>query len=236
MGGPKRSRAMQTNLVTISVGLVPHVKGLGQGWLVVLLLVLVMMLAMGVVVLALLRVLMRRHGQSGVGCKVPSIAQVVVVEAIRGRCVRLVDHAIWMLLLLLLLWLWRLLRVLRMKVAQVIVIAVVSRVAAIASVDIIIASVVVVVVILIIAEVDGRDMVLMGMRMVVDLLLLIVIMMRWELLLLLRLLLMVEIAVAVIVKMLGHLKMQLMIHATVNRARNWGHVLLRLDFQWTEQR
>lgn len=225
---------MQTNLVTISGGLVPHVKGLGQGWLVVLLLVLVMMLAMGVVVLALLRVLVRRHGQSGVGCKVPSIAQVVVVEAIRGRCVRLVDHAIWMLLLLLL-WLWRLLRVLRMKVAQVIVIAVVSRVAAIASVDIIIASVVVVV-ILIVAEVDGRDMVLMGMRMVVDLLLLIVIMMRWELLLLLRLLLMVEIAVAVIVKMLGHLKMQLMIHATVNRARNWGHVLLRLDFQWTEQR
>lgn len=225
---------MQTNLVTISGGLVPHVKGLGQGWLVVLLLVLVMMLGMGVVVLALLRILMRRHGQSGVGCKVPSIAQVVVVEAIRGRCVRLVDHAIWMLLLLL--WLWRLLRVLRMKVAQVIVIAVVSRVAAIASVDIIIASVVVVVVILIVAEVDGRDMVLMGMRMVVDLLLLIVIMMRWELLLLLRLLLMVEIAVAVIVKMLGHLKMQLMIHATVNRARNWGHVLLRLDFQWTEQR
>lgn len=225
---------MQTNLVTISGGLVPHVKGLGQGWLVVLLLVLVMMLGMGVVVLALLRVLMRRHGQSGVGCKVPSIAQVVVVEAIRGRCVRLVDHAIWMLLLLLL-WLWRLLRVLRMKVAQVIVIAVVSRVAAIASVDIIIASVVVVVVILIVAEVDGRDMVLMGMRMVVDLLLLMVIMMRWELLLL-RLLLMVEIAVAVIVKMLGHLKMQLMIHATVNRARNWGHVLLRLDFQWTEQR
>lgn len=122
------------------------------------------------------------------------------------------------MLLLLLLWVG--------MMAQLIVIAIVPMVdvpaicadAIIASTDLV-------------AKVDGRDMVLMGMRMVYLRLLLIVIMMRWEL----RLLTLVVVLVAVIVMMMGHLKMQLMIHAaTVNRARNWGHVLLRLDFQWTQ--
>lgn len=189
---------ISAHLLTISGGLVPHVIGLGQGRLLLLMMTIV----------AVLRVLMRDHGKSRVRSKHWLVVQ-----------------TIWMLLLL---WV-------RM-VAQVIVIAVVSRVAAIAGVvDVITITTTgtVVVVVLMGSEMDrGRDMVLMGMRMV-DLLLLI--MMRWELLLLL---LQLMVVVAVIVMMLGlGLKMHLMIHATtVNRARNWGHVLLRLDFQWTQQR
>lgn len=84
-------------------------------------------------------------------------------------------------------------------------------------------------------QMNGRDMVLICMRMVKLWHLLIVIMMRWWRRLLLWLLLLVMV-ILITIKM-GHLKMQLMIHATtVNRARNWGHVLLRLDFQWAQQR
>lgn len=116
------------------------------------------------------RVLMRWHGDSRV-LEVTPIAQVVVVVAVAEAIWALVAvQTIWMLVLLLLLW-WRV----RM-VAQVIVIGIVSMVAIIAGVDVTARTAV-----LVVAEMDGRDMVLMGMRMME----LLLIMVRWDLLLLL---------------------------------------------------
>lgn len=72
---------------------------------------------------------------------------------------------------------------------------------------------------------DGRDMTLMEMRMVL--------LLRMVLIMLIVIL----VLVAVIIVVMMSLKVQRMIHASaVNRARNWGHVLLRLDLQRTQQR
>lgn len=115
------------------------------------------------------RVLMRWHGDSRV-LEVTPIAQVVVVVAVAEAIWALVAvQTIWMLVLLLLWWRVRM-------VAQVIVIGIVSMVAIIAGVDVTARTAV-----LVVAEMDGRDMVLMGMRMME----LLSIMVRWDLLLLL---------------------------------------------------
>lgn len=102
-------------------------------------------------------------------------------------------------------------------------------------------------------QMDGRDMVLMGMlRMVLWLLLLLLmVLMCLLLIVVMKTVMVLLLLMSVIAQLLGWwlwwlrpLKMQLMrmITTTVNRARNWGHVLLRFDFdfqgtqQWRRQR
>lgn len=99
-------------------------------------------------------------------------------------------------------------------------------------------------------QMDGRDMVLMGMlRMVLWLLLLLLmVLMCLLLIVVMKTVMVLLLLMPVIAQLLGWwlrpLKMQLMrmITTTVNRARNWGHVLLRFDFdfqgtqQWRRQR